>query len=144
MSVHRNGEMLDEVLTRSIIGAFFDVHRALGFGFREYIYALALERELKARRYRVDREVAVAVYYRGEPLAWQSLDMIVDERLVIECKATERLSSNAAQQLFSYLSATNLEIGLLLHFGREPTFRRVICENRFKRHQSVSNTAAFP
>jgi GxxExxY protein len=61
--------MLEEALTRSVIGAFYDVHRALGFGFREYIYALALERELVARGHRVDREVAVAVYYRGEPLA---------------------------------------------------------------------------
>jgi GxxExxY protein len=135
MSAKREGGLLEEALTHSVIGAFYDVHRGLGFGFREYLYALALERDLVAKGHRVDREVAVMVFYRGEPLAWQTLDMIVDEKLVLETKATERLHPNARLQLFSYLCATNLEVGLLLHFGREPRFYRVICENRFKRHR---------
>ena len=129
--------LLEEELTRAVIGVFFDVHRALGFGFREYLYSLALERELVARGHRVQREVAVMVYFKGAELAWQTLDMIVDERLIIETKATELLHSGAKRQLFSYLSATNLEVGLLLHFGREPKFQRVICENRLKGHGAV-------
>jgi GxxExxY protein len=135
MNAERETGLVEEALTRSVIGAFYNVHKELGFGFREYIYALALERELVARGHRVDREVGVVVYYRGEPLAWQTLDMIVDEKLVLETKATERLHPSARWQLFSYLCATSLEVGLLLHFGREPKFQRVICENRFKRHQ---------
>ena len=135
MSSKREGGLLEEVVTHSVIGAFYDVHRGLGFGFREYIYALALERDVVAKGHRVDREVAVMVQYRGEPLAWQTLDMIVDEKLVLETKATERLHPSATLQLFSYLCATNLEVGLLLHFGREPKFYRVICENHFKRHR---------
>lgn len=51
-------------------------------------------------------------------------------------KATERLHPSASPQLFSYLCATTLEVGLLLHFGREPRFYRVICENPLKRHAS--------
>jgi GxxExxY protein len=135
MNAKRATGLLEEALTHSVIGAFFDVHRGLGFGFREYLYALALERELVARGHRVDREVAVRVYYRGEPLAWQTLDMIVDEKLVLETKAAEHLHPSATLQLYSYLCATSLEVGLLLHFGREPKFQRVICENRFKRHR---------
>jgi GxxExxY protein len=137
MSSKRNGGLLEEALTHSVIGAFYDVHRELGFGFREYLYALALERDLVAKGHRVDREVAVMAYYRGEPLAWQTLDLIVDEKLVLEIKATERLHPSATRQLFSYLCATNLEVGLLLHFGHEPKFYRVICENQFKRHRKV-------
>jgi GxxExxY protein len=135
MGLEGAGGMLEEALTRSVIGAFYNVHRELGFGFREYIYALALERDLVAKGHRVDREVAVLVYFRGEPLAWQALDMIVDHKLALETKATERLHPGARRQLFSYLCATRLEVGLLLHFGREPKFQRVICENRFKRHR---------
>lgn len=127
-------QLLEAELTRSVIGSFFDVHRELGFGYREYIYALALERDLVAKGHRVQREVSVMVYFRGEPLAGQSLDMIVDGKLVIEIKSTERLRPDGTLQLFSYLHATNLELGLLLHFGREPKFYRVICENRLK-HQ---------
>jgi GxxExxY protein len=137
MNTQREGTLLEEALTHAVIGAFYDVHRELGFGFREYLYALALERDLVAKGHRVDREVGVMVHYRGEPLAWQTLDMIVDEKLVVETKATERVHPSASMQLFSYLCSTNLEVGLLLHFGREPKFYRVICENRVKRHRKV-------
>jgi GxxExxY protein len=74
------------------------------------------------------------VYFGGEPVAQQVLDMIVDEKLVIEIKATEHLHPNAAAQLLSYLSATQLELGLVLHFGRKAKFHRVFYENRLKRH----------
>jgi GxxExxY protein len=127
--------LLEETLSRSIIGAFFDVHRVLGFGFREYIYALALERDLLAKGHTVRREVDVMVYYRGEPLSWQTLDMIVDDKLIIEIKATDQLHNEAIPQLFNYLCATRLQVGLLQHFGRKPKFHRVICENRFKRRE---------
>jgi GxxExxY protein len=128
--------LLDGAITGPILDSFRDVHRELGFGYREFIYALALERDLVAKGYRVEREVAVMVYYRGEPLARQTLDMIVDQKVVVEIKATEHLHPAANLQLFSYLCATNLEVGLLLHFGREPDFHRVICENRLKHRRS--------
>jgi GxxExxY protein len=73
------------------------------------------------------------VFFRGEPLARQTLDMIVDEKVIVEIKATERLHSSALPQLFSYLCSTNMEVGLLLHFGREPKVYRSICENHLKR-----------
>ena len=132
MTTRREGGLLEEELTQSVIGSFFDVHHELGFGYRELIYALALERDLVAKGHRVAREVAVMVYYRGEPLARQTLDMIVDDRVVVESKSTERLNPQASPQLFSYLCASTLEVGLLLHFGREAKFYRLICENRLK------------
>jgi GxxExxY protein len=143
MTAKREGGLLEEALTHSVIGAFYDVHKALGFGFREHIYALALEKELAGKGHRVDREVAVIVYYRGEPLTRQTLDMVIDEKLLLEIKATELLHPSATLQLFSYLCATNLEVGLLLHFGRDAKFHRVIYENRLKRHRPRS-TAGRP
>jgi len=125
-------DLLSAELTEAVIGSFYDVHRQLGFGFREYIYDLALERDLVAKGHHVEREVSVMVFFRGEPLARQTLDMIIDQKLVIEIKSTEFLRPNATSQLFSYLHATNLELGLLLHFGREPKFYRVLYENRLK------------
>ena len=139
-------DLFEEALSHSVIGAFYHVHKELGFGFREYIYALAMQRELILRGHRVDREVSVLVYYRGERLARQTLDMIVDEKLVLECKVADKLHSSARLQLLSYLNATNLEVGLGLNFGRQATFHRVICENRFKKHraQFASSTTACP
>ena len=120
-------------------GPFYDVHRELGFGYREFIYGSALERALAAKGHRVDRELAVIVYFRGEPLARQTLDMVVDHRLLLELKSTEALPKDATRQLFGYLCGTNLEVGLLLHFGKQPKFHRVIYENRFK-HRRQRNT----
>ncbi len=125
--------LLHAELTRSVIGGFFQVHRELGFGFREHIYALALEQELARRGHQVAREVRVMVCYRGEPLAHQTLDMVVDQTLLPEIKTGEHVPPGATKQLFGYLCGTDLELGLVLHFGPEPRFYRVIFENRLTR-----------
>jgi GxxExxY protein len=132
----RPTRLLEEETTGAIIGAFLTVHAAFGFGYRELIYNLALERELHAMGHQVAREVGVMVHYRGEPLARQTLDMVVDAKVIVESKATEFLPPAADRQLFSYLCSTKLEVGLVLHFGPEPHYHRVICENRFKRFTS--------
>jgi GxxExxY protein len=119
-------ELVEERLTHSVIGAFFDVYNTLGFGFLEHIYVMALERELIARKHRVAREVAVRVRYKGHDLAEQRLDMIVDEKLVVETKSTHELHKSANRQVYNYLRSTNLEVGLLLHFGPEARFYRMI------------------
>lgn len=88
------GPLLEEALTQSVIGAFYDVYNELGFGFRESVYSLALERVLTAKGRRVDREVAVMVYFRGEPLTRQTLNLIVDDKLALELKSTAQLAGN--------------------------------------------------
>lgn len=132
MTAGGTAPLIEAELSRSVIGCFYRVHRGLRHGYREHICALALERELVAAGHRVDREVPVLVYYGGEPLARQKVDMIVGGKLVVEIKATELLPTNATAQIFSYLAATDFEVGLLLHFGRDPKFYRVIYENRLK------------
>ena len=72
------------------------------------------------------------VYLRGEPLAYERMDMLVDGAVVIENKAREPLDPDAQGQLFASLAATNLEVGLVLHFGKKARFYRVFFENRFK------------
>jgi GxxExxY protein len=56
--------------------------------------------------------------------------MIVDDKLVVETKATLKLPESAGRQLYNYLRATNLEVGLLLHFGTKATFSRQVCSNK--------------
>ena len=121
--------LLNERITHSIIGAFYDVYNALGYGFLEHVYVLALERELLARGHQVAREAKVRILYKGEELCSQRLDMIVDTRVIVETKSGLDLPRTAHRQLYSYLQATNLEIGLLFHFGRRPEFYRLECRN---------------
>ena len=120
------GELIEERLTHSVIGAFFDVYNVLGFGFLEPVYGRALEYELLGRGHRVAREVPVPVLYKGEILGTQRIDLIVDDRLIVETKSTHDLSRAAKRQVFNYLRATQLEVGLLLHFGPEAKFYRFI------------------
>ncbi|HEY9229166.1 MAG TPA: GxxExxY protein [Gemmatimonadaceae bacterium] len=125
--------LLHAATTQGILDAFREVHRTFGFGYREFIYSLAMERELIARGHRVRREVPIMIYFRGEPLATQKVDMLVDEVVIVENKATEQLHPSANPILFSYLCSSDLEVGMLLHFGHEAAFQRILCENRFKR-----------
>ena len=121
------GELIYERLTHSVIGAFYEVYNTLGFGFLEQVYVMALERELLARGHHVGREVFVPVHYKGEQLVRQRLDMVVDEKLVVEVKSTYELHGAAPRQVYNYLRATHLELGLLLHFGPHPKFYRILC-----------------
>lgn len=95
------------------IGAFYEVYNTLGFGFLEHIYVMALERELRNLGHQVRREVGVCVMYKGDELGYQRLDMIVDDKLIIEVKSTYELHKAARRQLYNYLRATNLEVGIL-------------------------------
>ena len=128
MSTH---ELLEEELTHSVIGAFFEVYNNLGFGYLEHVYVMALERELRARGHRVAREMCVWVYYKGEELTQHRLDMVVDDKLVVEVKSTFQLHKITPRQVYNYLKSTRLEVGLLLHFGPDPAFYRLIARNAF-------------
>lgn len=125
--------LIEEALTGSAIGAFFEVYNTLGFGFLEHVYLRALEIELRRLGHRVGREVGVQIMYKGEDIAYQRMDLIVDDRLIIEAKSTYDLRKGARRQVYNYLRATNLEVGLLFHFGPEPKFYRTICRNTMNR-----------
>lgn len=122
--------LLGEELTGGIIGAFYDVYNSLRFGFLEAVYANALERELRGRGLAVSREATVDVLYKGAPVGVYRVDLLVNDTVVVEVKATRFLDSHAEQQVLNYLRATRLEIGLLLHFGVRPAFRRFVSTNK--------------
>jgi GxxExxY protein len=124
--------LIEEELTHSVIGAFYEVYNILGFGFLEHLYVMALERELRDRGHHVAREVAVRVLYKGAELGTQRIDMIVDHRLLIETKSTPELHQGASRQVYNYLRATDLEVGLLLHFGPRPKFYRTIFHHNMR------------
>ena len=123
-------QLIEERLTSSVIGAFYEVYNTLGFGFLEHVYVMSLERELLARGHLVGREVPVPVLYKGEEVAHQRLDVIVDGKLIVETKSTYELHKAAQRQVYNYLRATSLDIALLLHFGPEPKFYRLYCPTR--------------
>ena len=126
-------KLIDAELTHSVIGAFYEVYNTLGFGFLEHVYVRALEREITSRGHHVECEKRVPIWYKGESVATQRLDMLVEHRLVVETKATYELHRAAPRQLQNYLRATRLEVGLLLHFGPEAKFHRLVALSGLRR-----------
>ena len=113
-------------LTYQIIGAFHEAYNHLGYGLLERVYVAAMCEKLVARDLFVDREFWVDVFYKGKPIARQRIDVLVNLSVALEIKATETLPPNTHRQLLSYLRATHLELGLILHFGPKPQVHRVV------------------
>ncbi|HEX6051814.1 MAG TPA: GxxExxY protein [Gemmatimonadaceae bacterium] len=134
--------VLEKELTNTIIGAFYAVYNALGYGFLESVYARSLLLELRRRGIRALREVGVDVYYLGEPVGRFRTDLIVESRVIVEVKGGQSLGRTDREQLLNYLRCSNLEVGLLMHFGPRPAFQRVVAENARRRHSAVSASFA--
>jgi GxxExxY protein len=120
--------MIDGVAdgTGAVIGAFYAVYNTLRYGFLESVYASALEVEFQERGIHYIREMPLVVDYKGRAVGSYRADFFVNGRLVVEQKATSKITQADQRQLLHYLRATNQEIGLLLHFGEKAQFHRVI------------------
>ena len=132
------GGLVDEELTREVIGGYYYVYNTMGYGFVESVYAKALYIELRRRGLRVKREVTVTAFFENYPVGHFRIDLLVEDRLAIELKAGRALASEDRLQLHNWLRASNLTLGLLFHFGPRPTFNRVISEKKPSRDPAVS------
>jgi GxxExxY protein len=106
-------------LTETIIGCAMKVHRTLGPGFLESVYHKALAHELRKAGLRVECQKAIEVRYDGVVVGDFAADMLVEGILMVEIKAVQALAPAHEVQLVNYLTATGVEIGLLLNFGAE-------------------------
>lgn len=110
-------------LVRRVIGAAIEVHRALGPGFNESVYEEAMGVELELRRVPFTRQHPIDLQYKGVAVGAGRLDFLIDARLVVELKATDRLAEVHIAQTLSYLRATRLSLALLINFN-VPALRR--------------------
>ncbi len=109
--------MEEEALTEKIIGCAMQVHRTLGPGFLESVYEKALAHELRKAGLTVICQHPIQVTYDGVIVGDFIADMLVEGRIIIELKAVQTLAKAHEVQLVNYLTATGIEIGLLLNFG---------------------------
>ena len=107
---------LDE-LTAAVIGAAIEVHRHLGPGLDEMLYESGLCLEFRLRNISFARQVIVPVLYKGEVIGEKRLDLIVDNRLIVELKAVESLTALHKAQLNTYLKIMRYKVGLLINFN---------------------------
>lgn len=122
--------------TEKIIQAFYKVYNTLGYGFLEKVYQNALLIELRKMGFQCQSERPVKVFYNGIIVGDYRADIVVDNCIIIENKAAEVLMEEHEFQLINYLKATEIEVGLLLNFGKKPDFKRKIYTNK----QNTDNT----
>jgi GxxExxY protein len=106
-----------EELTGGIIGAAMEVHRNLGPGFLESIYRQSLSHELRLRGLATVSEFEVVIRYKTFVVGRHRLDLIVENRVVVELKATQGIADVHCAQALSYLKATSLPVSLIVNFG---------------------------
>jgi GxxExxY protein len=109
--------LIEEELTEKIVGAAIEVHRELGPGLLESAYAACLAHELRLRGLQIRTEVPLPVVYKGVRLdCGYRIDIIVEERVLLELKTVERIIPVHEAQLLTYLKLSNIKVGLLMNF----------------------------
>ena len=119
-------------ITNLVIKAFYNVYNILGYGFLERVYERSMMIELRSLGLICERPKLLKVNYKGFNVGEYFADIIVETKVIIELKAAESLVEEHSAQLLNYLRATEIEVGLLLNFGKEPKFKRLIFDNQFK------------
>jgi len=129
--VKKEKEYLEQELTGRIIGAAIEVHHALGPGLLESVYQICLERELEIQEIPFQRQLSLPVRYKDLVLdIGYRIDLLVDERVVVELKAVEHIDNVHEAQLLTYLRMAGKRVGLLINFNsphlRDGIVRRVL------------------
>ena len=109
--------MEQDQLTRKIIGCAIEVHKYLGPGLLESLYEEALCIELKQAELKYERQKEVPVYYKTHLIGKQRIDLIVEDKVIIEIKSVERFDPVFEAQILSYMKMTNKKVGLLINFN---------------------------
>ena len=112
-------EIIEKELSYLVMQAAYEVHNNLGPGFPESIYETAMIRELMARNLVLQRQKRIVVNYKGEPLGEFSLDLTVNEKIILELKAVSEILKIHEQQALSFLKATGLQLAIVINFGAE-------------------------
>ena len=106
-------------ITEQIIGAAFEVHNVLGYGFLEKVYQRAMQVELQKRGIKIELEPKLRVKFKGVIVGDYAADLLVEDKIVVELKADSEYQSAHEAQLLNELRGMEMHLGYLINFGRE-------------------------
>ena len=121
--------MLYKEISNKIIHAFYKVNNTLGYGFLEKVYENAMVIELNKGGLETRQQKNIKVFYEGNQVGDYFADLLINNCIILELKARERLHKEHEYQLINYLKATNIELGFLFNFGEKAEFVRKIFTN---------------
>lgn len=118
--------LVHEHVTGRVLAAFFGVHRELGYGFSDAIYLRALFLELVSRGVQVEQDVPFSVFYKGRKMGSFTAELLVEGKVILMVRAGPELPDHERSQLLNCMRCSQAEVGMLLHFGPRPEFRRFL------------------
>lgn len=111
-------ELMHQEITQAIIGAAFEVHKILGYGFLERVYQKAMQVELISRGFEAEIEFEISVQYKGVEVGFYKADLLVNKLVLVELKIAKTYAVDDEPQLLNELKATGIKVGLLINFGK--------------------------
>ena len=120
------GNFLYEDLTEKIIGAAFAVHNALGKGLSEKTYENALVLKLQKLGVHVEQQKNLPVIFENKSVGIQRVDILAEERIIVETKATRAIRKDDIEQVLGYLNNTRYQLALIINFGERVMVKRLI------------------
>ena len=118
-------------ITEAIIGSFFETVRELGYGYNEKVYCRGVAIVIREKGFEVAEEVPIEVMFHGVIIGAFRADLVVNNLVLVEVKATPLLEPYNEAQLLNYLKAAGGGVGLLLNFGRSAAFKRRVTGNPY-------------
>ncbi|MBI5825498.1 MAG: GxxExxY protein [Chloroflexi bacterium] len=135
------GDIVEKDLSYSIVKAAYEVFNELGPGFAEDIYEEAMIFVLKKYGHVPEQQKRVDVYFQGENMGFHKLDLVVNERVVLELKAVSEIAAVHKQQALAYLKATGLQLAIVINFGAgRLQFARIV---NTRQKKITSNQSSF-
>jgi len=128
-------QKIDDELTYIIIGCAMKVHSILGNGFQEVIYQRCLAIEMEKQGLDFVREQEIPIFYEGIEVGTRRVDFLVEEEVLVELKALIKLEDVHLAQGLNYLTAYNLDIGLLINFGA----KSLEVKRLYRKNRKISN-----
>lgn len=120
-------EIIYKELSYKIVGLAMKVHRQLGYGFLEKVNENALSILLRKEGIKVQTQHPITVHFEGEVVGQYFADMLIEDKIILELKVAERISSAHMAQALNYIKATDLKLALILNFGpKKLTSHRVV------------------
>jgi GxxExxY protein len=131
--------LVEEALSYEILNAAYTVHNRLGPGFTEIVYKKAMIIELRTRRHNVEAEKRILVSYNGEVIAEFFLDLVVNDKVILELKAVSEILPIHKQQALAYVRASGLPLAIVINFGGESVTHARVANTRRKSNQNKSS-----
>ena len=116
-------------LTEKIIQIFYQVYNSLGYGFLEKVYENSMMIEFENEKIPAIAQFPIKVFYESKIVGEYFVDILVDNKVIVEIKAAKNIAIENEAQLLNYLKATDKEVGLLLNFGPKPEIKRRVFDN---------------